>query len=230
MAVVKSRREQYSEATRAALLAAATHRFATLGYAATGLEDVAADIQATRGAVYHHFSSKKALFEAVLDEQEERATSRLGAAYRAAPDPWSGALAALEAFLDQCLDPVYSRVVWREGPIAMGWQGWHHSEEKYAYGLVESIIGELVEHGYLAALPTAAAADVTFHAIGTAGHRMAEADPADRPRLRTEYGAVLRRMLAGLRPDVDPDRPPHSEQQQRSGQSADHGVGEQSTP
>ena len=34
----------------------------------------------TRGAVYHHFDGKQALFEAVLDAQETRAIARITAA------------------------------------------------------------------------------------------------------------------------------------------------------
>ena len=67
MQQVRSRRELYSEATRAALLDEATRLFAQRGYAGTSLEDVAAASQVTRGAVYHHFDGKQALFEAVLD-------------------------------------------------------------------------------------------------------------------------------------------------------------------
>ncbi|PPK69116.1 TetR/AcrR family transcriptional regulator [Actinokineospora auranticolor] len=203
MPVVKSRREQYSEATRAALIAAATRRFATDGYAATGLEDVAADIQATRGAVYHHFSSKKALFEAVLEVLEGQSTERIGSAYRAAPDRWAGAMAALDAFLDQCLDPVYSRVVWREGPIAMGWHGWHQTEQKYAYGTITLILGEMLADGLLAPMPLRSLADVAFSAIGAAGHGLAEAAPTDQTRLRAEYRDVLIRMITGLRGDAE---------------------------
>ena len=115
MPEVKSRRELYSEATRAALLDEATTLFAERGYAGTSLEDVASASQVTRGAVYHHFASKQALFEAVLDLQEERATTEILAAATAA-DPWDAAMLALDAFLTQCCDPVYGRLVWLEGP------------------------------------------------------------------------------------------------------------------
>src|SRR6266702_432282 len=64
MPQVRSRRELYSEATRAALLDEATRLFAERGYAGTSLEDVASASQVTRGAVYHHFEAKHALFEA----------------------------------------------------------------------------------------------------------------------------------------------------------------------
>ena len=108
---VKSRREQYSEATRSALLDAATRRFAERGFAGTALEDVAADIQASRGAVYHHFASKTALFEAVFEQLESAVVARCAAAAREADGPCPAALAALTVFLDDCCDPVYGRVL-----------------------------------------------------------------------------------------------------------------------
>ena len=149
MQQVKSRRELYSEATRAALLDEATRLFATRGYAGTSLEDVAAASQVTRGAVYHHFDGKQALFEAVLDAQEMRAIAKITAAATAA-DPLEAARQALDAFLDHCCDPVYGRLVWLEGPTALGWHRWRECEQKYAYGLVERYITALVDAGYLA--------------------------------------------------------------------------------
>src|SRR5579864_6983233 len=108
--VVKSRREMYSEATRAALLDEATTLFAERGYAGTSLEEIASASQVTRGAVYHHFASKQALFEAVLSTQETRAIAEIMAA-ATADDPWDAATLALDAYLDQCCDPVYGRLV-----------------------------------------------------------------------------------------------------------------------
>ncbi|SDD91547.1 TetR/AcrR family transcriptional regulator [Actinokineospora iranica] len=200
MSAVKSRREQYSDATRAALIDAATKRFATDGFTATGLEDIATDIQATRGAVYHHFSNKKALFEAVLHELESESTKRVEAAYTAAADPWSGAIAALDAYLDFCLDPVYSRVAWREGPIALGWASWLALEQEHAYGVIETILRALVDRGLLGPVPLATTTRVIFSVIGAAGVGLAEADAAEQPRLRAEYGEVMLRMITGLRP------------------------------
>src|SRR5262249_6258522 len=94
MTEVKSRREMYSAATRAALLDEATALFAERGYSGTSLEDVASASQVTRGAVYHHFASKQALFEAVLELQEARVTAEVLAAAQS-PDPWEAAMLAL---------------------------------------------------------------------------------------------------------------------------------------
>jgi AcrR family transcriptional regulator len=199
MSTVKSRRDQFSEATRAALLDAATQRFAERGFAGTSLEDVAADIQATRGAVYHHFSSKRALFEAVFARLETNAVDQAAKAGARGANAWESALLALEEFLDQCCDPVYGRVVWLEGPLALGWACWIEEEQKYAYGMVESFVRALLESGGLAPVPLETTTQLAFGMLGAAGQALAAASPEDQPRIKAEYRDVMGRMLAGLR-------------------------------
>jgi AcrR family transcriptional regulator len=195
---VKSRREMYSEATRAALLEEATALFARRGYAGTSLEDVASASHVTRGAVYHHFASKQALFEAVLDAQEERATAEVMAA-ATAEDPWDAAMLALDAFLDQCCDPTYGRLVWLEGPAALGWHRWRECEEKYAYGLVERFIRDLIEAGYLEDRAADSLVRFSFWMLGGAGLALAEAPASDKARLREEWSYLIGRTINGLR-------------------------------
>lgn len=55
--------------TREALLDAALLVFAERGFAAAQLEDIAQRAAVTRGALYHHFSGKAALYQATLDER-----------------------------------------------------------------------------------------------------------------------------------------------------------------
>lgn len=198
MSTVKSRRDQFSEATRAALLEAATRRFATLGFAGTALEDVAADIQASRGAVYHHFSSKRALFEAAFEQLETEAVRRCQEAGDRGEDAWQRALLALDEFLATCTEPVYGRVVWQEAPLALGWTRWEELENKFAFGLIEDYMRALVEGGHIAALPLDTLSRVSFAMLGAAGQALARAAEADKPRVRDEYRAVIGRLLAGL--------------------------------
>lgn len=199
MPPVKSRREQYSEATREALLDAATSHFAERGYVRTALDDVATATQVTRGAVYHHFDGKQALFEAVLDRLETQAVQRIVEAAAQVSDPWDAALTGLDAFLDQCCDPVYGRVVWQEGPVALGWSGWKECEEKYAYGLTEQFLRNLTEAGYIDAVPLEPATRLVFGLLGAAGLALAEADSESKRRTRDDCAGLLRKMLAGLR-------------------------------
>lgn len=195
----KSRREEFSEATRAALLDAATKRFAELGFAGTSLEDVAADIRASRGAVYHHFSSKRALFEAVFARLETNAVDAAGKAGARGSNAWESALLALDEFLDHCCDPVYGRIVWLEGPLALGWACWTEEEQKYAYGMVESFVRALLESGALARVPLETTTQLAFGMLGAAGQGLAGASSGDKPRIKAEYRDVMGRLLAGLR-------------------------------
>jgi AcrR family transcriptional regulator len=197
MSHVRSRRELYSEATRAALLEEATRLFGTRGYAGTSLEDVAAASQVTRGAVYHHFDGKQALFEAVLDGQETRAIARITAAATAA-DPLEAARQALDAFLEQCCDPIYGRLVWLEGPAALGWHRWREYEEQYAFGLVERFITALVDAGYLPDRAVGSLVRFCFWMLGGAGLALAEAPEADRLRQREEWRYLIRQTITGL--------------------------------
>lgn len=187
----------YSEATRAALLEAATSLFSERGYAGTSLENVAAASQVTRGAVYHHFEGKQALLEAVLDQQESQAVEEIMASATAA-DPWEAAMTALEAFLDKCCDPTYGRLVWQEAPTALGWNRFRECEEKYFLGLVEQFVRGLVEADYVKATGIDSTLRFTYWIIGGAGLTLAETPEADRPRVRDEWAMLIRQALGGL--------------------------------
>ncbi len=198
--VVKSRREQYAEATREALVDAAAALFLQRGFGGTALAEVAATAQVTRGAVYHHFTDKRALYEAVLERFEVAAIERIAAASADGRDPWDAAMRALDAFLDQCCDPVYGRIVWHEGPVALGWTRWRECEHEYGYGLTAELLRAVVDAGYIEPVPLETASRLVFAMIGEAGLALADVDEGDKPRLRAECGDVLRRILEGLRP------------------------------
>jgi AcrR family transcriptional regulator len=200
MPPVKSRREQYSEATRAALLETATRMFAERGFAATALDDVATATQVTRGAVYHHFANKKALFEAVFEDMESDAMQRVAAAAAGVTDPWQAAMAALNAFLDRCCDPLYGQLVWHEGPVALGWHGWKQCEEQFTYGLIEQMLRALIDSGDIEPMPVDTTARFAFSLLGAAGMLLADAEEEDKARVREECALVMYRLLRGLRP------------------------------
>jgi AcrR family transcriptional regulator len=197
MSPVKSRRDQYSEATRAALLDAATALFFERSFAGAALEDVAAAAQVTRGAVYHHFTNKRDLFEAVLDALEAQAKQRVAAATQGVHDPWDAAMTGLDAFLEQCCDPVYGRLVWQEGPVALGWARWKECEEQHAYGLIEGFVRALIDAGRIAG-PLDLTTRFCFHLLGAAGQALADADERDKPQTKEQCAGLIRAMFAGL--------------------------------
>src|SRR6478609_1583557 len=68
-----TRRQEYSASTKRALVDVARELFATQGYTGTSLDEIVAGARVTKGALYHHFSGKQALFESVFEKVEERA-------------------------------------------------------------------------------------------------------------------------------------------------------------
>jgi AcrR family transcriptional regulator len=75
-----SRRQQYAEATRAALLRAAETLIAERGYADVSIDEICVSAGVTKGALYHHFGSKEGLVEAVYKEAIRRHAERVVAA------------------------------------------------------------------------------------------------------------------------------------------------------
>jgi AcrR family transcriptional regulator len=195
----KSRRELYSEATRSALLETATAMFAERGYLRTSLDDIAVATQVTRGAVYHHFENKQAVFEAVFDALEQRMMVRVSEAARGQSDAWQSAMAGLDEFLDMCIEPTYGQLCWLEGPIALGWARWMEYEKKYAYALITAFLHAIREAGLLRPGPVDTTTQLVFHLLGGVGRTIAEAAEPDRATVRDECQVTVRRMLEGLR-------------------------------
>src|SRR3954466_4100327 len=86
----RSRRDEYSEATRQGLIDSARRLFAERGFSRTSTEEIVRAARVTKGALYHHFEGKNALFEAVMDAMEMEFQTRIAAAYEGEGDAWEG--------------------------------------------------------------------------------------------------------------------------------------------
>ena len=132
-----------TEATRGKLIATGRLLFAEQGFAATSTEDILGASGVSRGAMYHHFSSKTELFQAVFEAVEEDLTNEIMVASTAGgeTDPMRILELGFAAFLDQCLHPEVQRIVMLEGPTVLGWDTWHEIDERYAFGTVKFVLG-----------------------------------------------------------------------------------------
>jgi AcrR family transcriptional regulator len=142
-----SRRQQYSASTKRALVDVAEELFTDLGYAAASLDAIVAGAQVTKGALYHHFSGKQALFEAVFERVESDASRAIQKALRGKKDPWEKALAGLQAFLAVVQEPRYRRIVIQEGPSVLGYERFREQEERSTFANVLDIVRSVLSAG-----------------------------------------------------------------------------------
>ena len=63
--------ERRADTTRHRLIAAAAHQFARRSYSMVSLDDILAEAELTKGAMYFHFASKQALAVAIIDDLTE---------------------------------------------------------------------------------------------------------------------------------------------------------------
>lgn len=112
------RREQ----TRRALIAAARQLFADKGFAGTSTPEIAVAAGVTRGALYHHFADKAALFAAVVTEEHLLIAMAVNAAAAGEdePGPIKVVLGGCYAFLDAMADPGRRRIMLVDAPAVLG--------------------------------------------------------------------------------------------------------------
>ncbi|WP_188577097.1 TetR/AcrR family transcriptional regulator [Tistrella bauzanensis] len=94
------------------LLQAAAHLFASQGYEATSMRDIASAVGMLPGSVYYHFPSKEDLFVAVHDEGVRQITDAVEAAIAGIDDPWDRLEAAAAGHMEALLaDSGFASVV-----------------------------------------------------------------------------------------------------------------------
>jgi AcrR family transcriptional regulator len=198
-----AQRKEFSAETRRRLVAEATLLFTAKGYASTSLDEVVTAADVTKGALYHHFSSKLALFAAVFDTTQTDAVATISAAARTIDDPWERARVAVRAFMAVCQESTFRRVVMQEGPVALGFERFREADEHNTYGLIRGIVSTVLEpydvpDGILDTFTR-----VFYGAMTAAGMSVAEsAQPEEAGR---QVETVIGIVLAGLRQLAESD-------------------------
>ena len=137
------------QATREHLIAVATQLFASRGYEGTSIDAVQQGAGVSRGSLYHHFASKDALFEAVVEEIETRVGTEVIAAAEGTTDAVAGLRAGCLAWVRLAGDPVVQRILLIDAPSVLGWQQWRAMEEAHALGLMKAALAEVASEGRL---------------------------------------------------------------------------------
>lgn len=115
----RTQRER-SDTMRAALIRVGRALFVAHGFAATGTPEIVATAGVTRGALYHHFADKEALFEAVVRAEAEAVAAAVEAVDHAGMPPVEALIRGGEAFLAAMAVPGRVRLLLIEAPAGLG--------------------------------------------------------------------------------------------------------------
>ncbi|MER7816663.1 TetR/AcrR family transcriptional regulator [Streptomyces sp. NPDC096153] len=189
-------RARQRELTRGALVRESRRLFAAEGYAAVGLAEIVRAAGVTKGALYHHFDGKAALFRAVLEEVQQEVAGRVAAAAGAEDDPWARLTAGCRAFLTAGTDPEVQRIMLLDGPAVLGWNEWRALDEAAsARHLTEALAG-LTAAGEIPPQPVEPLTRLLSGAMNEAALWLASSHgPTD----LDDTWAALSRMLEALR-------------------------------
>lgn len=175
----------------------ARESFSEQGYGATSTEAIIKKAQVTKGALYHHFQSKKALFEAVYRELEDEVAEHIAKASSRGKDPWQQLLYGCFAYLEACAEPGFRRVMRADAPAVLGMEHWATIDREYGVERLLPFIKSLKRAGLLRVrFPEAFTWQLTG-AMNEATFWIAQ-HPNPKKALR-ESKAVLKEMLESVR-------------------------------
>src|SRR5262245_3253001 len=109
-----------SAGTIEAIEAAARKLFTSRGFAETSIDDIAARAGVAKGAVYHHFASKEAIFARQVDAVQAELAAELAAAPpRRLDDPTDRFVDAVLRYLLAASEPERRRILLIDGPAVI---------------------------------------------------------------------------------------------------------------
>lgn len=135
------------------LVGVARKHFAVHGYAESSMEEIVAEAELTRGALYHHFGSKKGLFQAVLASVQTEIGERVEAEAAQSDDAWEQLIMGCRAFVMAAVEPRIRRILLIDGPAVLGWEAWRRMDEENSMQHLREQLQLMQQQGYLKPVP-----------------------------------------------------------------------------
>lgn len=183
-----------TEATRADLIAAARKLFTEKSYAETGTPEIVAAAGVTRGALYHHFADKQALFAAVVEQEAAAVAEEINRASPPSLFARDALIAGSDAYLTAMRLPGRTRLLLLDGPAVLGRAAMdmidnRHGNRSLREGLVAAMRANTMTRLPADALTALLAAAFDRAALAVEAGASAE-----------DYRAVLMALIDGLSP------------------------------
>ena len=188
--------KQRSETTRQTLLDAFRAAFLARGYEATTTQQILSETGLSKGALYHHFRSKREIIEALYEQDSHAAIDRAIAAVAPDASPLARLKASYLAWTRTVRDPDIAKILFEIGPAALGEQRSKAIEEAASNRPIKRLLALAIkaeeiappDEGLLIALLNALVAEAALFHLHTGR------DPQE------TLAATFSAIFAGMRP------------------------------
>lgn len=151
--------------TRQTIVDTARAAFTQDGFAAASTTQIAEQAGVSRGALYHHFVDKAALFEAVFTELVAEYDGAVTQGGGAATNTREAVLLAARAGLEFACRDDYRQIAVADGPAVLGLDRWHEIDGAHGISSMQLGLDMLQADGQLAVEPTPALVQALFGAL-----------------------------------------------------------------
>lgn len=147
----KNKKELASIKTTQSLIQVARKHFSQFGYADTSLEAIVEELAITRGALYHHFKGKKALFLAVLKQVQSEVGTNVEKEAMTSEDTWEQLVFGCVGFVEAATLTSNCRILLIDAPNVIDWTEWRKIDKENSVILLEQHLqgiqakGELID-------------------------------------------------------------------------------------
>ncbi|SDO90412.1 TetR/AcrR family transcriptional regulator [Afipia sp. GAS231] len=184
-------------ATTEAILKAGRRLFGDRGFAATTIDDIAQAAQVAKGAVYHHFATKEAVFEAVFDVVSRDLVADIDRAVRTEKDVLAAMVAGTQHYFAACAKGPICQIILRDGPAVLGWERWRDIDARHFGGKFPLALTAAMDAGLIARQPTEPLARLLLGAATEAA--VACAGRSDVLKAGSEYSRAFKSLIEALR-------------------------------
>lgn len=195
---VKDKRVAQGAETREALISAARELFGRRGYAATPVDEIVEAAGVTKGALYHHFSDKEALFRAVFALVQQEVADRAVALFLQ-PDSWAALVDGCRLWVEAHQDPAVRQIALVDARGVLGWEVARQIETRFSTVALRGALRKAAHAGVIERKPLQPLARMLIGALSEACFYLADA--ADEQAARAEVSDLIVTLLSSLRID-----------------------------
>lgn len=186
--------EERSAEMREELVAAGRKLFAEKGFAATATPEIVAEAGVTRGALYHHFADKTALFSAVFEAETRIVAAEIEDGSMDSTTARDALLSGARAYFAAMRMPGRCRILLVDGPAALGPAEAQRIDALHAGRTLREGLAHAADAGAIRQLPVGALSTVLSAAFDRAALDIAGGAEEE------AFMAVFEALVDGLAP------------------------------